>query len=104
MKFLSRKQRYEVQKFLEEYKAIVGDGKPATLSPKRLFSHQIDLILGTTLPKKASYKMTPQQNEEIAKQIQELLDQGLIRRSISPCVVPTVLAPKKRETWRLCTD
>ena len=53
---------------------------------------------------KAAYKMTPQQNEEIAKQIQELLDQGLIRRSISPCVVPTVLAPKKRETWRLCTD
>src|SRR5277367_5091662 len=48
--------------------------------------------------------MTPQQNEEIAKQIQELLDQGLIRKSISPCAIPNVLAPKKGGTWRLCTD
>lgn len=48
--------------------------------------------------------MTPEQNEEVARQIQELLDQGLIRKSISPCVVPTVLAPKKGGTWRLCID
>ena len=47
--------------------------------------------------------MTPQQNEEIARQIQELLDQGLIRKSISPCVVPIVLALKKG-VWRLCMD
>ena len=48
--------------------------------------------------------MTPQQNEEIAKKIQELLDQGLIRKSISPCTMPTVLAPKKGGTRRLLTD
>lgn len=48
--------------------------------------------------------MTPQQNDEIARQIQELLNQVLIRKSIIPCVIPIVLAPKKGETWRPCTD
>ena len=48
--------------------------------------------------------MTPQQNEEIAKQVQELLDKGLIRKSLRPCAVPSVLAPKKDGKWRLCTD
>ena len=60
----------EVQEMLDEYKDIVSDGQLATLHPKRLVSHQIDIIPRATLPKKAAYKMMPQQNEEIAKQIQ----------------------------------
>jgi hypothetical protein len=32
------------------------------------------------------------------------LDQGLVRKSIIPCAVPTVLSPKKDGGWRMCTD
>ena len=48
--------------------------------------------------------MNPQKNEEIARQIQEILNQGLIKMSISPCSIPVVLVPKIGVNWRLCTD
>lgn len=94
----------EVQELLEEFKDIVSDGTPAMLPPPIDISHQIDFIPGASLPNKVAYKVTPDQNKEIAKQVQELLDQGLIRQRISPCVVPVVLASKKGGKWRLCID
>jgi hypothetical protein len=32
------------------------------------------------------------------------LDKGLVKESLSPCVVPTVLSPKKDKGWRMYTD
>jgi hypothetical protein len=46
--------------------------------------------------------MTPQENEEIRNQVQELLDKGMVRESLSPCVVPIVLIPNKYGGWRMC--
>jgi hypothetical protein len=43
-------------------------------------------------------------NEEVKKQIQDLMDKGLIRESLSPCAIPTMLSPKKYGGWRMCTD
>ncbi len=48
--------------------------------------------------------MKPSQHKEITKQVQELLDYGLIRKSVSPCVVRTILVPKKGCNWRMYTD
>ena len=33
-----------------------------------------------------------------------MLEKGLIKKRLSPCVVPTILAPKKDGKWRMCTD
>ena len=52
----------EIQGMLQTYQGIVSDGQPSALPPQRAISHRIDLIPGATLPNKAAYKMTPQQN------------------------------------------
>lgn len=89
----------EVQALLERYHEIVDNGFPSALLPMREVSHQIDLIPRANLPNKTTYKMTPSQNAEIEKHIQDLLEKGLIRKSLSPCVVPTILAHKKDDKF-----
>jgi hypothetical protein len=94
----------EIQKLLEEFADIMVDELPRSLPPMRSVSHHIDLIPGASLPNKSAYRLTLQENEEVKKQVQDLLDKGLVRESLSSCVVPTVLSPKKDGGWRMCTD
>jgi hypothetical protein len=94
----------EVQELLENFADIVVDELPSSLPPIRSISHHIDLIPGESLPNKEMYILTPQENEEVKRQVQDLLDKGLVRERLSPCVVPTVLSPKKDGGWRMCID
>jgi hypothetical protein len=94
----------EVQELLDNFADIVVDELPNSLPPIRSISHHIDLIPGASLPNKEAYRLTPRENEEVKNQVQELLDKGLVRESLSPCAVPTVLSPKKYGGWRMCID
>jgi hypothetical protein len=94
----------EVQDFLDEFVDIMVDELPHSLPPIRSINHHIDLISGVSFPNKETYRLTPQENEEVKMQVQELLDKGLIMESLSMCVIPTLLSPKKDGGWRMCTD
>jgi hypothetical protein len=50
------------------------------------------------------YRLTPQENGEVKRQVQDLMDKGLIRESLSPCAVPIELSLKKDGEWKMCTD
>jgi hypothetical protein len=42
--------------------------------------------------------------KEIQRQVQELLDNGYVRESLSPCAIPVILVPKGNGTWCMCVD
>ena len=94
----------EIQEQLGEFADIIMDKLPHSLPQMRSVSHHIDLIPGASLSNKAAYRLTPQENEEVKRQVQDLLDKGLVRESLSMCVVPTVLSLKKDGGWRMCID
>jgi hypothetical protein len=78
--------------------------EPKGLPPKRGIQHEIQLQQDCPLPNIGMYRMSVMENTEIKKQIQELLDKGVIVPSSSPCGSPIVLVPKKDGTWRMCVD
>jgi len=82
---------------LDEFADIVVDELPNELPPVRSIIHHIDLIPRDNLTNKATYQMTPHENEVIINQVKELLDKGLVREILSQCVVPIVLSPKTME-------
>jgi hypothetical protein len=59
----------EVWKLLEEFTDIVVDELPCSLPPIRSVSHHINLIPGASLPNKVAYRLTPQENEEVKRQV-----------------------------------
>jgi hypothetical protein len=93
-----------VANILQEYEDVFPQDIPPGLPPIRGIEHQIDLIPGASLPNRAPYHTNPEETKEIQRQIQELLDKGHIRESLSPCVVPIILVPKKYGSSRMCTD
>jgi hypothetical protein len=93
----------EVKAMLNEFFDIIVDDFPNSLPPMKSINHHIDLIPRESFPHKETYRLIPQENEEIKRQVQELLDTGLVKESLIPCSVPTILNPKKDGGWRMCT-
>jgi len=93
-----------VTNILQEFADVFPQDVPPGLPPIRGIEHQIDLIPGASLPNRAPYRTNPEETKEIMRQVQELLDKGYIRESLSPCAVPIILVPKKDGTSRMCVD
>ncbi|KAJ4954087.1 hypothetical protein NE237_030919 [Protea cynaroides] len=74
------------------------------LPPDRAIEFVIDLIPRAAPVSKAPYRMAPTELKELKVQLQELLDKGYIRPSISPWGVPVLFVKKKDGSVRLCID
>jgi hypothetical protein len=91
-----------IKQLLSHYPHLFS--KPHGLPPKRTVDHAIDLIPGAPPFRLRPYRYTPQQKDEIEKQIQEMLDSGIVQQSSSPFASPVLLVKKKDGEWRLCVD
>jgi hypothetical protein len=57
-----------------------------------------------SLPNRAAYRTNPEETKKIQRQVQDLLDRGYVHESLSSCVVPVILVPKKDGSWCMCVD
>ncbi|KAA0032554.1 DNA/RNA polymerases superfamily protein [Cucumis melo var. makuwa] len=98
------------EKLKPEYVSVVKeflDVFPDDLSgfpPDREIEFTIELLLGTTPISQASYRMAPSELKELKMQLEELVDKGYIRPSVSPWEAPMLFVKKKDGTLRLCID
>jgi len=74
------------------------------LPPQREIDFEIELILGAQPIFKAPYRMAPTKLKELKTQLEELLQKGFIRPSVSPWGAPVLFVKKKDGTLRLCID
>ncbi|CAL9121046.1 unnamed protein product, partial [Musa textilis] len=85
----------------KDFADMFPEDLPPGLPPTRGIEHQIDLIPGAPLPNKPAYRCNPEETKELQRQVDELIDRGYVRESMSPCSVPALLVPKKDGSFRM---
>ncbi|XP_070049823.1 uncharacterized protein [Nicotiana tomentosiformis] len=74
------------------------------MPPDRDINFGIDLVQGTQPISIPPYRMAPVELKELKEQLQELLEKGFIRPSVSPWGAPNLFVKKKDGTMRMCID
>ncbi|MCO5549203.1 hypothetical protein L7F22_002669 [Adiantum nelumboides] len=95
----------ELSKFLNQFQDVFIDCIPGELPPKQGDDdHAIELLPGSSLPNKPPYRVSQAQQEEIMRQVNELVEKGMVRPNSSPFCSPVLLVHKKDDTYRMCVD
>eukprot|EP00111_Clytia_hemisphaerica_P016400 TCONS_00048555-protein len=95
-------QKGKLEALIERNKDVFADSD-LKLGATHLMEYDIDT--GDAEPiKQSAYSTTPAKRAEIDKQIKELEEQGIIRRSQSSWSSPVLLVPKACGAMRMCID
>ncbi|CAA7013689.1 unnamed protein product [Microthlaspi erraticum] len=74
----------ELAQLLQDFSDVFPDDSPPGLPPVRGIEHQIDFVPGSTLPNRPAYRTNPVETKELQRQVDELMEKGHIRESMSP--------------------
>nr|GEY32078.1 putative reverse transcriptase domain-containing protein [Tanacetum cinerariifolium] len=91
------------QPIVSEFPDVFPDELPG-IPPVYEVEFNIELILGAEPIYKAPYRMALIELKELKDQLQELLERGFIRLSVSPWGAPVLFVKKKDGSMRLCID
>lgn len=91
-----------LQSLLSEYTHLFEP--PTGLPPTRACDHSIPLISGAQPVFVRPYRYAPLLKPEIERQVQEMLQQGIIQKSSSAFASPVLLVKKKDQSWHFCVD
>nr|KAJ0199918.1 hypothetical protein LSAT_V11C600300930 [Lactuca sativa] len=94
----------EVQPLLTDFQDVFPTDIPTGLPLVREIQHYIDFTPGASIPNQPTYHMNPKEYEELHRQVTELLDKGLTRKSMSMCAVLAILVPKANGSYHMCVD
>lgn len=92
----------EITALLSQFEDVFQD--PKQVPPQRSYDHAISLLPGPVPINCKPYHYSPEHKSVIEKQVQELLQSGLIVHSHSPFASPVLLVRKKDGSWRFCVD
>ncbi|XP_052885289.1 uncharacterized protein LOC128293798 [Gossypium arboreum] len=90
-------------RIVKDFSNVFHDELPE-LPPNYEVEFGIEIFPGTAPMSIALYKMAPKELEELKAQIQELLDRGFIRPSVSLWRAPVLLVKKQDETMRIAEE
>jgi hypothetical protein len=66
--------------------------------------HKIDLVPGSTPPSRALYRLSPDEQDEMTRQLASFIEKGFVRPSVSPFGAPVLFVRKKDGSLRMCVD
>lgn len=93
-----------VQPLLKEFDDVFPINLPHDLALIRGIEYHIDLIPRAFLPNRAAYRCNPMKTKKLQRQVDEPIIRGFVRENMSPCLVSTLLIPKKDRTYMMCMD
>ena len=97
---LSKNQAEELRELLEENITVLYD-VPKLCSAAE---HDVSLINGASSIKQTPYRLSPVKQDILNKEVQFLLDNGLVEKSNNRWASPCILVQNKDGGYRMCTD
>ena len=94
--------RTVLEELLQSYHDIFEE--PRGLPPPRRHDHKIHLLPNTPPVAVRPYRYPQLLKDEIERQCEDMLGQGIIRESTSPFSSPVLLVRKHDDSWRFCVD
>ena len=89
---------------IHEFWDVFPEDLPSGLPPSRSIDHKIELYEGQEPPSRPTYRLSYVEQEELQKQLKDLIKKGFIHPSTSPYGAPVLFMQKKGGDLRMCVD